>query len=234
MSMSTAKPISKRPKKSCSTPRCAAPAFAARRRRCWSTAPGPTACSRRWSRLLLDARLRSARRRRRRKRSIARVKLGGGGGLVDRISRRDHRGETGGRRAGRDRPYRDLRLASHRLHRHRKRRKSRKIPARGGFGHRDPQRLDPIRRWRRIRLRRGNRHRHRADACARAGRRGAAHLVQICRAWRRDRRGREICRHSARGMRIGLFGGSFNPPHAGHALVCAIALAPAGPRSRSG
>jgi nicotinate-nucleotide adenylyltransferase len=28
----------------------------------------------------------------------------------------------------------------------------------------------------------------------------------------------------ARGMRIGLFGGSFNPPHAGHALVCAVAL----------
>jgi nicotinate-nucleotide adenylyltransferase len=25
-------------------------------------------------------------------------------------------------------------------------------------------------------------------------------------------------------MRIGLFGGSFNPPHAGHALVCAVAL----------
>ncbi len=25
-------------------------------------------------------------------------------------------------------------------------------------------------------------------------------------------------------MRIGLFGGSFNPPHAGHALVCATAL----------
>ncbi|HUO54466.1 MAG TPA: nicotinate-nucleotide adenylyltransferase [Rhodoblastus sp.] len=28
----------------------------------------------------------------------------------------------------------------------------------------------------------------------------------------------------ARGMRIGLFGGSFNPPHAGHALVCELAL----------
>jgi nicotinate-nucleotide adenylyltransferase len=26
------------------------------------------------------------------------------------------------------------------------------------------------------------------------------------------------------GMRIGLFGGSFNPPHAGHALVCDLAL----------
>jgi nicotinate-nucleotide adenylyltransferase len=28
----------------------------------------------------------------------------------------------------------------------------------------------------------------------------------------------------SRGMRIGLFGGSFNPPHAGHALVCDLAL----------
>jgi nicotinate-nucleotide adenylyltransferase len=28
----------------------------------------------------------------------------------------------------------------------------------------------------------------------------------------------------APGMRIGLFGGSFNPPHAGHALVCSLAL----------
>jgi nicotinate-nucleotide adenylyltransferase len=28
----------------------------------------------------------------------------------------------------------------------------------------------------------------------------------------------------SRGMRIGLFGGTFNPPHAGHALVCELAL----------
>lgn len=30
--------------------------------------------------------------------------------------------------------------------------------------------------------------------------------------------------HAARGMAIGLFGGSFNPPHAGHALVSEIAM----------
>ena len=30
--------------------------------------------------------------------------------------------------------------------------------------------------------------------------------------------------HVERGMSVGLFGGSFNPPHDGHALVCEIAL----------
>ena len=30
--------------------------------------------------------------------------------------------------------------------------------------------------------------------------------------------------HAEKGLAVGLFGGSFNPPHAGHALVAEIAL----------
>ncbi|RUT93548.1 nicotinic acid mononucleotide adenylyltransferase, partial [Mesorhizobium sp. USDA-HM6] len=30
--------------------------------------------------------------------------------------------------------------------------------------------------------------------------------------------------HAGKGLAVGLFGGSFNPPHAGHALVAEIAL----------
>ena len=53
------------------------------------------------------------------------------------------------------------------------------IPARGRFGDRAAQRLDAIRRRRRVRLRRRDRHRHRPAACARPGRRRAAHQFQI-------------------------------------------------------
>ena len=61
----------------------------------------------------------------------------------------------------------------------------RAFPERGGFGHRRAQRLDAIRRWRRVRLWRRDRHRHGQDACARPGRRGATDLIQISRAWER-------------------------------------------------
>ena len=96
------------------------------------------------------------------------------------------------------------------------------------------ERLDPVRRWRRIRHGGGNRHRHRQAACARAGRRRTAHHLQICRA----RHGadaavkaeREACHWMrppgpvADGLRIGLLGGSFNPAHEGHLHVSEVAL----------
>ena len=56
-----------------------------------------------------------------------------------------------------------------------------RFPARSGQRHCHAQRLDSIRRWRRIRHGRGNRHRHRQNACARPGRGRAADDVQICR-----------------------------------------------------
>jgi len=57
-----------------------------------------------------------------------------------------------------------------------------KFPERGRFGDRAPQCLDPVRRWRRVRLRGGDRDRHRPLPCARPGGRGAAHHLQIPRA----------------------------------------------------
>src|ERR1700677_3592203 len=38
------------------------------------------------------------------------------------------------------------------------------------------------------------------------------------------RRGRLVLPPHARGMRIGLFGGSFDPPHAAHRAACLIAM----------
>ena len=119
----------------------------------------------------------------------ARVTRGERSGLAHRISRRDHFGE--GRRRPRrgDRPYRDLRLAPHRLHRHRGQGGGGAIPQGSRLGDRAAQRLDPVRRRRRIRLRRRDRHRHRPHARARPRRRRAALHLQVPRARRRADKG---------------------------------------------
>jgi nicotinate-nucleotide adenylyltransferase len=39
-----------------------------------------------------------------------------------------------------------------------------------------------------------------------------------------DRRGRPVLPPHARGMRIGLFGGTFDPPHAAHRAACLLAM----------
>ena len=62
---------------------------------------------------------------------------------------------------------------------------ARSIPRPRRQRHRAAQRLDAVRRRRRVRHGRGDRHRHRPLPCARAGRRRAAHDLQICRARRR-------------------------------------------------
>jgi len=43
-------------------------------------------------------------------------------------------------------------------------------------------------------------------------------------ATRFDRRGRPVLPPYARGMRIGLFGGTFDPPHAAHRAACLLAM----------
>ena len=111
-----------------------------------------------------------------------RVKAGERGGLVDRISRRRHLRQGRRRRGRRDRAYRTLRLAPHRLDRDRGWRHRGKIPQRSRFGDRPAQCLHPVRRRRRVRLRRRDRHRHRPLSCAGAGGSGAVDQLQISRA----------------------------------------------------
>ena len=70
-----------------------------------------------------------------------------------RISRRNPVGEGGRRPAGRDRPCRALRHTPYRRDRHGRPGCRGEIPARGRLRDRPAQRLDPIRRRRRVRLR---------------------------------------------------------------------------------
>ena len=172
-------------------------------------------------------RLRSARRRRRRAPPIARVKPATRRGLVDRISRRHHRRQGGRRRRRRDRPYRALRLAPHRRDRHRGRRPRRRNSCARSIRRScctTPRPNSPTA----ASSASAPRSASPPAACTRAaGRRRAAHQLQVPRARQRGRSGRDrasrpltpasacACRPHAPGMRIGLFGGTFDPPHAG-------------------
>ena len=115
----------------------------------------------------------------------------------------------------------------------------RALPRRSRQRDRAGQRLDPVRRWRRIRHGRRDRHLDPAPAAARPGRRRAADDLQIRRA--RQRPGaplsepsaprRSLVPASAAGRRrIGLLGGSFNPAHGGHRHISLLALQPPRPR----
>ena len=85
----------------------------------------------------------------------------------------------------RHRPYRAPRQQPYRLDRYGGRYGRGEIPRRRGQRHRAVERLDPVRRRRRVRHGRGDRHLHRQAARPRPGRPGAAHQLQICRARRR-------------------------------------------------
>ena len=61
-------------------------------------------------------------------------------------------------------------------------RRGRTLPRRSRQRHRHGQRLDPVRRWRRIRAWRRNRHRHRPAACPWPGRAGRADDLQVASA----------------------------------------------------
>ena len=74
------------------------------------------------------------------------------------------------------------RLASYRCDRDGRRSCSRAVPQRGRFGDRAAQRLDAVRRRRRVRLRRGDRNCHRQIPRPRPGRRRAADELQVSRS----------------------------------------------------
>src|SRR5262249_42641348 len=89
-------------------------------------------------------------------------------------------------------------------------------------------RLDPVRRWRRVWFRRRDRYRHRPVSCPRAGRGRAIVQLQIPRPW--DGPDAQLNRlpvtlpPHAPGLKVGLLGGSFNPPHAGHRAISLFAM----------
>ncbi len=95
---------------------------------------------------------------------------GARGGLVHRIPGRDHRRARGRWRRCGDRAHRALRLGAHRVDRHRQRGDRRALPGAGRQRHRAAQRLHAVRRRRRVRHGRGDRHLHRSLPRPRSGR----------------------------------------------------------------
>ena len=79
-----------------------------------------------------------------------------------------------------------VRLEPHRRRSDRRRCRGRTVLSAARQRDPDAQRLDAVCRWRRVRHGRRDRHRHGQDACARAGRRGAADQFQVSGRWRRN------------------------------------------------
>ena len=107
-------------RRSSSTPRCGAPASAARRRRCSSTRPWRRATCAPLVEALQEAGC-AIRGDAATRAAAAGVEPATRGRLVHRISRRDHRGARRRRPRRGDPPRLDLRLAPHRRDRHRRR-----------------------------------------------------------------------------------------------------------------
>ena len=161
-----------------STPRCAAPASAAPPRPFWSIAQWPTRISGRSSTTLDDAgcAIRGdadvcamwPKAERATEADWLTEYLGPliSVALVDGIERRD-------------RPYRHLFVEPYRGGRSPRTPRSWRSSSTSRQRHPPAQRVDAIRRWRGIRHGRGDRHRHRQDACARTRRRRAADILQV-------------------------------------------------------
>src|SRR5262249_12006821 len=93
-----------------------------------------------------------------------------------------------------------------------------------------------VRRWRGVRVWRRDRYCHRPPACARAGRGRAAYDLQVshprqradqtvtCERSRAPRGGRVTLPPHAPGLKIGLFGGPFHPPHPAHLAASLLAM----------